>query len=325
MSYIDEMTLEQQDNSETDTENSFLDVVEMLDTVNNESSVEAVDIDTVESVMDAVDPSELSYEGHLDEQDGEEQNEVEKTELIRDLLDQNVSKQQMPSSKRVEWENAEQSGNCDCTIQDDEIIKIHYKSSGETVEFTGEDFKAYMLDNYGTDKVNYSHREPDFEPFEKVLKKEDVEDFLFKKYGENREVMGDVEGHLVADKIGTKRIGKEGTFAFAEEEISSQLGISSNDLNEYIEENDLTWHECGDRKTIRLVPTEINQAFKHTGGIGLQKDLEALVERISDQHGELANFTLCRDAIEGEVNGLQDAIDDTYQRNIDKKKEMFCK
>ncbi len=41
---------------------------------------------------------------------------------------------------------------------------------------------------------------------------------------------------------------------------------SPHDIESYRKQNDLTWHECNDRKTMMLIPTRINSEFTHLGG-----------------------------------------------------------
>ena len=36
----------------------------------------------------------------------------------------------------------------------------------------------------------------------------------------------------------------------------------------YRKERGLTWHECNDMRTMQLVPWDINDFFKHIGGVG---------------------------------------------------------
>ena len=53
-------------------------------------------------------------------------------------------------------------------------------------------------------------------------------------------------------------------------DIFEMLGkVSKKDIEEYMKKKDLTWNEFGDRKTIQIIPTEINQVFSNTGGIGI--------------------------------------------------------
>ena len=58
-------------------------------------------------------------------------------------------------------------------------------------------------------------------------------------------------------------------------------------VRSYMKQHHLVWHECGDGHTMLAIPEAINQAFVHTGGIGLQKGMQKLGYRVCS-HGHLA-------------------------------------
>lgn len=245
------------------------------------------------------------------------------TGVIRDLLVQNINKQKLPSSDRIEWLDEGTSGETACRVRDDALIKVHDKSTNTDIIYSGSEFKEYMLDKYGTDIVNYSHREPDFEPFEQVFSSNRVNEFMEKKYGSTmRNITNWSVGNVYLEHMDTERNGN-GTFAKANQEIATRLGISKTDVAEYMKENNLTWHECGDRHTIRAVPSEINQVFGHTGGIGLQQDLQALSESTRRTVGD--RILLQREAVLGTADGLERAINSKHRQNRAIKKELFGK
>jgi len=242
---------------------------------------------------------------------------------IRDLLAQNVNKQKLPSSDRVEWLDDGTPGETACRVKDNALIKVHDKSTNTDIIYSGLEFKEYMLDKYGTDMVSYSHREPDFEPFEHVFSCDSVNEFMEKKYGNTmKNITNSSAGNIYLEHMDTERNGN-GTFAKANQEIATRLGISTTDVAEYMKEKNLTWHECGDRHTIRAVPSEINQVFGHTGGIGLQQDLQALAESTRRTVGD--GISLQREAILGTVDGLESAINTKYKQNRTIKKQIFGK
>lgn len=245
------------------------------------------------------------------------------TAIIRDLLAQNVNKQKLPSSDKVEWLDDGTSGETACRVKDNALIKVHDKSTNTDIIYSGLEFKEYMLDKYGTDIVNYLHREPDFEPFEHVFSSDSVNEFMEKKYGNTmKNITNSSAGNIYLEHMDTERNGN-GTFEKANQEIATRLGISTTDVAEYMKEKNLTWHECGDRHTIRAVPSEINQVFGHTGGIGLQQDLQALAESTRRTVGD--RISLQREAILGTVDGLESAINSKHRQNRAIKKELFGK
>ncbi|MPR35904.1 HNH endonuclease [Salmonirosea aquatica] len=46
----------------------------------------------------------------------------------------------------------------------------------------------------------------------------------------------------------------------------------------YRDENKITWHHVEDTKTMVLIPTDIHDQVKHTGGIGVYKNNISLDE-----------------------------------------------
>lgn len=44
-----------------------------------------------------------------------------------------------------------------------------------------------------------------------------------------------------------------------------------NDVVQFRKDNQLTWHECADGKTMQLVPQEIHNACRHSGGVSEMK------------------------------------------------------
>lgn len=58
-------------------------------------------------------------------------------------------------------------------------------------------------------------------------------------------------------------------------ELATEFGIipkngktyTASDISRYMKENKLTWHELNDLSTVQMVPTKVNSAFGHLGGI----------------------------------------------------------
>lgn len=344
-----------EDNTENMLQNDNCDVEMYMDQIDCETADEEYSLDesgreeSVESIMDTFDVEELDFgeddvgEGELigseceaalaDSVESRMSSDVDMTEevpddadsslLMRQILEQNVSTQKLPSDSRVIWEDLNDKGNCDCELKNDIEVKVKYKSNGDTVTYTGKEFKEHMKEKYGLDYVEYKNKEPDFSPYEKLISKQEMEEFLYDKYGESREVNSDVEGHVYVDKMRTERNGSQGSYSDAEKEIADRLGVDTGDIRDFMKENDLTWHECGDLHTIRIVPTEINQVFGHTGGIGIQKDTEAFIQGIENLAGtSIQNLSLSREGYTGvieEAEGLPQGIREHYQE-IKRKK-----
>lgn len=54
------------------------------------------------------------------------------------------------------------------------------------------------------------------------------------------------------------------------------MGKSKKEIQKYMQDNKLTFHELDDRKTVVVIPSWINAVFTHTGAIGLEKIVESL-------------------------------------------------
>ena len=268
-------------------------------------------------------PEELEEEEDISEELEEEEESPEELkieDIMRNVLEENVTEQKLPSARRVEWSEEGTPGESSCRLREDAELKIHDKASNSDITYTGKEFAEHMKEVYGTDIVNYSHREPDFTPFEHEFTNEKINELMQRKYGlewENSE--GTSEGHVQLEHMDTKRNG--GTFSQASNIIAERLGISREDVDDYMKFNNLTWHECGDRHTVRAIPSEINQVFGHTGGIGLQQDVEALAESINRVTGD--HITLEKSFLNGKIENLGEAIQGMHERNRVIKKELF--
>ena len=302
------------------------------DDISNQKE-EKIDMDVVEDLeanicdLDENDTEILDVTiDSLEDIDREDLSQEDKDGIIRDLLDQNVTEQRLLSDLRAEWSDAEARGNSDCILKDDAEFIVEYKSSGDKVTYSGEEFKEYMREKYGQDYVSYLHKEPDFEPFEQIFDREELEDFLSTKYGRDIHIDRIPEGHIEVERMGTNR---NDTYGAAYDYCIDVLGkeVSRTDLAEFMKKKDLTWHECGDRRTIRLVPSEINQIFAHTGGIGIEKDFEALQTELKDivtnETENIEGISLQKIASYGETDGLSEAIEYRHAENKKRKRELF--
>lgn len=63
-----------------------------------------------------------------------------------------------------------------------------------------------------------------------------------------------------------------GNFAQADNSLLAEIQkehpeVTAKDVQAFRKQNGLTWHECADGKTMQLVPTEIHDACRHSGGV----------------------------------------------------------
>lgn len=114
---------------------------------------------------------------------------------------------------------------------------------------SGQEMKN-LCNKYEQSGVSYKDAIPDFSPFSHA----DVQipNMSEQRYGPN----GNFEQ---ADTVLAKEyneIAKDG-----------KTDWTPRDIQDMREKNDLTWHECNDRKTCQLVPRDINSYFGHLGGV----------------------------------------------------------
>lgn len=117
-----------------------------------------------------------------------------------------------------------------------------------------------ILDKYGIDGIPFNDGEPDFSEI--------------------------AEAEVQVDEIGEDR---DENFAKADEALAEQWTKDQKDghdwtaenVRNYRKENHLTWHECGDRQTMQLVPAEVHSNVPHSGGVSIAKaeSAEANVEQ----------------------------------------------
>lgn len=114
-----------------------------------------------------------------------------------------------------------------------------------------------LLAKYSVDHVNYGmNAEPDFTPFAQAQVK-----------------ISNMEG-------GTAQ-SRAHNFANANRKMvntewARQRGLKTQtDIQRYMTDNDLTWHEKSDGVTMQMVPSEINRSFGHVGGVSTISHMES--------------------------------------------------
>lgn len=219
--------------------------------------------------------------------------ETDSSNLIKDLVNQNVTKAHLPSDGH--WENSDEIGNSKFIIDDTADVK--WNKNGKH-SCTGAELKKWMQDNYAVSSVKYDHNEPDFSPFSD------------KKIGD-----------VIVEKMGVSRTGENGTFSYAEEIAAEKMNCSVPEVRQYMKDNELTWHECADRHTIMAVPTRINAAFKHSGGISVQKSVDAINHVLAEQSGN-SEFLLKKESITGMTKDLSRAVSNQQNTFKDAKRNI---
>lgn len=304
-----------------------LDVLETTESLQDVAECEADDIVDVTSIIEEADSDlvegdeileDISAEEELNENSADEifemdvyeieelskeENEVEVSAGIeeipdvsyemRSIADLNVTSPTLPVNGG-HWSDPEAIGNSMWIPDDDTEVK--WQKSGEWHSISGAELKS----RFGIEGIEYHGNEPDFSGLEDAKL-----------------------GHAELEEFSADRRGTDGTYDLSVRQTAERLGWSEDEVRQYMDEHGLTWHECGDRKTVRAIPTEINAAFKHTGGIGIEKSIEAVSDAIQDQYGTVS---LDRNSLKGkvEIEDISEAIKSAQQIYRNYKKLGNC-
>ena len=134
------------------------------------------------------------------------------------------------------------------------------------------------MNSYGRNSVEYKDGYPDFSPFTthetpwgkvdcnvEIPHMTDQRKNPSLEYGEKR---AQGTSHEPGNELGN--------FSQADNEVVKILqkeypNLTADEFQKYRESNKLTWHECPDGKTMQLVPTDIHNACRHSGGVADMK------------------------------------------------------
>lgn len=111
-----------------------------------------------------------------------------------------------------------------------------------------------LLAQYGKTGVEYINGMPDFSPFAKSEVK--IENMTSERYNNFSQA-----DKLCADK-------------WNEIAMNNKTDWCARDIADFRHENGFTWHECNDRETCQMIPSEINGKFNHLGGVSECKEFE---------------------------------------------------
>ena len=101
-----------------------------------------------------------------------------------------------------------------------------------------------------------------------AAKKHDITGIQFKKGEPN---FAEVSNGTV--KIDNFSDNRNKNYVQADIKLAEQQGKTSEEVRAYRKENNLTWHERYDMKTMDLIPREIHGAIPHDGGIARYKKM----------------------------------------------------
>lgn len=172
---------------------------------------------------------------------------------MKDFINQNVVAFPLPT-KKGKWSDEARVGNSAFILDDN--IQVKWRKNGKGFSCSGAELKQWMDTNYEVNTVMYSHNEPDFYPF--------------------------ADKEIGVIRLENMPISRGKSYALASSQAAKNLSrkcgrkVTVNEIQKRMREGELTWHECGDRKTMIAIPTRINAVFTHMGGIGVERSYRAV-------------------------------------------------
>lgn len=251
--------------------------VDIPDSIPEDISENETEMPTVDDLPEDIPEDDLNEEKELSEESQVDDTDWERTSLRREeelLLNEMEENGEIEADEvNSEWVEPEHT-------------ELHLPTE-KTGEFDGEPgnsaFKPSSesalerMKGFGKESVEYKDGYPVFDPFT-------AHD------SEWGTINGQVEiGHMTDNRtnpaweMGRRPQGKGhdpnydlGNFSQADNAVAEQLkddnpSITGEDIEKYRKQNKLIWHECADGKTMQLVPKEIHEACRHSGGVSEMK------------------------------------------------------
>ena len=118
-----------------------------------------------------------------------------------------------------------------------------------------------ILKQAGVDGIDYKNGVPDFSPVSKTQ----VEiDYMLGGVGNSGTTARRINFQQANEKLASQ-LNESPSLA---KQFGMDAGnIKPSDIEKYRVNNNLTWHELNDAKTIQLIPSKINDSFGHLGGV----------------------------------------------------------
>ena len=138
------------------------------------------------------------------------------------------------------WEGVE--GDSKFVPDDNVISKDRNHSNPDGLSW------AIIKEKFGFDGIIFRDGYPDFSPVSK--------------------------GEVEIDNFTTERYGSGGNFDQAYKKLAEQRGCTPEEVRQWVKENNYTWHEMQDCKTMQKVPHEVHGNITHKGGISILKNAQ---------------------------------------------------
>ena len=211
----------------------------------NDLSSKSENLDTQPFANTEVQQSEEKVLESSEKQDILSDSFIEKT----DNNIENITNDNAEGAKQLPKENGEWGG---------ERGNSEWKPSSEYVPLKsnpeGKNWKE-IFKNEATDKIKFNSGEPDFSPFSRETV--EIDDFT-----DSRPDNFSQADQALAERYNNESYGERNNW-------------NCSDIEKMRGEQNLTWHERSNMKTMDLVPSEIHNNVQHSGGISVARQLAA--------------------------------------------------
>lgn len=143
------------------------------------------------------------------------------------------------------------------------------EGNGGTWEGERGNSKWTPMENYVPENKWNTEANPDNLTLKEIFAKYGIESIEFKDgYPDFTPVSkGDVSVEMTEKRYNN--------FKMADEALAKEKGCTPEEVKKWREENNYTWHEHQDGKTMQKVPNEVHASVPHAGGISVIKRKEA--------------------------------------------------
>ena len=201
--------------------------------------------------------------------------EIDPAPLMTSVLNSSIRKSNLPKT-RGRWADPDQQGQSFWIPERSDQFSYTKPGDGKKVTTT---YYGELLDKYGIEGIEYRDRFPVFETVTCRLPE------------------CCCIGTVTLDELPTDRgiAHRMADEAVTRNPQSPFFGKTPEEVHQFMVDHSLIWHEKEDRHTLMPVPADLHGAFRHTGGIGYEKQFGKLCIRVSAIAGkDLSRITLIR-------------------------------
>lgn len=137
-------------------------------------------------------------------------------------------------------------------------------------EWSGEVGNSKWCPDKNVEPSDSNYSNPDNKTWKDILDEYGIEDGI--PFNDGEPDFSEVsKGTVEIDNFTDKRYGKGGNFDQADTKLAEERGCTKEEVQQWRAENNYTWHELADCKTMQKVPREVHGNIAHTGGVAKYK------------------------------------------------------